>query len=83
MSGRVSPLHRSVPCTVRGLKISRLAVVEKRNNGRVVMDLTVGHGLDKDADLDKAPECGLGHVLFRCIAQTRSGRELVRAEVPV
>lgn len=82
-SGRVLPLHRSVAHAIRGLRISPLAVVDERQKSRVILDLTVGAGVNKDTDFDKAPVCDLGDVIFRFIAQTCARREQVGADVPI
>lgn len=79
---RVLPLHRSVARMVRGLRISPLAVVEERRKVRLVLVLTVGHGVNTDTDFDTASVCDFGDVLFRFIAQTSARREQVSAEVP-
>ncbi|MEO9458877.1 MAG: hypothetical protein ABJG56_07815, partial [Lentilitoribacter sp.] len=81
VNGRVLPLHRSAAGTVRGLRISPLGVVEERKKVRVILDLTVGHGVNPDTDFDKVPVCDLGEVLFRFIARTCARREQVGAEV--
>ena len=60
-----------------------LAVVDERQKLRVILDLTVGAGVNTDTDFDKAPVCDLGDVLFRFIAQTCVRREQVGADVPI
>lgn len=76
------PFHRSIARTVRGLRISPLPVVEHRTAVRVIMDLTVRHGVNTDTSFDRAPVHDLGGRSITFIAQTCARHKPDGTEVP-